>query len=364
MSTMEQIDPVKIEQIEANERERFCVADLDHPAVREIFNICTRHKVIQSENGRHPPIDEYLNIDVDSYNIPEHMETDLSFLESIMDEVKLPTLPDIVMKIQQVIKDPNSSAYDMAEVISMDAGLSSTILKIANSAFYNFQSEVDTLYRAVAILGTQQLGTLTHGIKIIDAFKGVSAGIVNMQSFWKHSITCGINARIIAYYKGMRSSERLFMAGLLHDVARLVLHSYASTISIYTLVKARQSGRLVRDIEKETMQVDHADIAGMILNKWSLPLSLEDTIRHHHAPAAAADSMEASIVHLADVLANAIGIGSSGEFLVPPLDPAAWDTIGLPTDVLPVIVNEGDAQIAEVLSFFLSGTTHSTAENH
>jgi HD-like signal output (HDOD) protein len=364
MSTMAQIDPTLIEEIQGEERERFRAADLDHPAIQEIFNICTTRKIIEAGDGRRVSNNEYLDIDIDSYSIPEHMETDLSFLESIIKDVKLPTLPDIVLKIQQVIRDPNSSAYDMAEVISMDASLSSTILKIANSAFYNFQSEVDTLYRAVAIVGTQQLSALTHGIKIIDAFKGVSPGILNMKSFWKHSIACGINARIIAYYKGLRSSERLFMAGLLHDVARLVLHNYASTISIYMLVKSRQSGRLVRYIEKETMQFDHAEIAGMILNKWNLPLSLEDTIAHHHTPGAAHDRMEASIIHLADLLANAIALGSSGEYLVPPLDPAAWDTIGLPTDVLPVIVSEGDAQVAEVLSFFLSSSTLPDAVSH
>jgi HD-like signal output (HDOD) protein len=358
MKTMEEIDPALLIESQELIRDRYTYTDLDHPAVQEIFNICTVKKADEIAQGDSKSVstgDEYLNIDLYKYDIPEHMEVGPSFLDTIMRDIKLPTLPDILMKIHEVIRNPNSSAHDMAEVISMDAGLSSTILKIVNSAFYNFQSEIDTLYRAVAIMGTKQLSALTHGIKIIDSFNGIASGVLNMRSFWKHCIACGIASRVLANYKGLLSAERLFMAGLFHDIARLALHSHASTISIYILMKSRETCNLLRVVEKDTMQYDHAEIGGLLLKKWNLPMSLENTVRYHHAPLSADDALEASIVHISDVLINALALGSSGEYYIPTFNPGAWEALDLPEAILPLAAKEIESQIDEVFNYFFSG---------
>jgi putative nucleotidyltransferase with HDIG domain len=365
MKTIEEIDPLILQKAQELIHERFMYTDLNHPAIQEIFNLCAVKKaddLAENNGGPDRKDDEYLHIDTDMYDVPEHMEADLSFLDSIVKDIKLPTLPDILLRINEVIRNPNSSAHEMAEVISMDAGLSSTILKIVNSAFYNFQSEVDTLYRAVAILGTKQLSTLTHGIKIVGSFKNLSSGVLNMQSFWKHSIACGIGARVLANYKGLMSAERLFMAGLLHDIGRLVLHSYASTITIYTLVKSRQTSTILRAVEKSAMKFNHAEIGGELLKKWNLPLSLENTVKYHHRPLDAEDVTEASIIHISDLLINSLGMGSSGEYYVPALDPGAWESLGLPEVVLPLAAKEIESQITEVFNYFFSGSGKATTK--
>jgi HD-like signal output (HDOD) protein len=360
MKTIEEIDPALLLESQELIRDRYTYIDLDHPVVQEIFNICTVKKadeIAKGDSKGASTSDEYLNIDLDVYDIPEHMEVDPSFLNTIIKDIKLPTLPDILIKIHEVIRNPNSSAHEMAEVISMDAGLSSTILKIVNSAFYNFQSEIDTLYRAIAIMGTKQLSALTHGIKIIDSFKGIASGVLNMRSFWKHCIACGIASRVLANYKGLPSAERLFMAGLFHDIARLALHTHASTISIYILMKSRKTCNLLRFVETDTMQYDHAEIGGLLLKRWNLPMSLENTVRYHHAPLSADDTVEASIVHISDVLINALALGSSGEYYIPTLDPGAWEALDLPEAILPLAAKEIESQINEVFNYFFSGNS-------
>lgn len=152
----------------------------------------------------------------------------------------------------------------------------------------------------------------------------------------------------------MPAAEKFFVAGLLHDLGRLVLLSRAprKASEVFTLYNGRRM--LLRQAERETLGFDHAQIGEEMLRVWQFPLNLINAVAHHHQPLAAGIfQLESSIVHLADYLVHAMQMGNSGERFVPPLNLKAWDRIGLSVDVLDSVMRSVDEQIEAVHNIFL-----------
>lgn len=260
-NTGAQIDPAIMETAKKEIRERFVHTDLDHPATRELFRLCTLRKageLITDSEAKLEHHDSYER-NMDANEILEDTTNEMNPLEFIRDDISLSTLPDIFILIKETINDPKSSARDIAEAISKDTNISANLLKLVNSAFYGFPSKIDTISRAVAIVGTKHLSILTFGIYIINAFKNISWGLVDMKSFWQHSIVCGTIARILASHKNIQNTERLFVAGLLHDIGRLVFYNSTSINARNIILKARNSHSLLYEIEHEIMNFDHTE---------------------------------------------------------------------------------------------------------
>jgi HD-like signal output (HDOD) protein len=185
----------------------------------------------------------------------------------------------------------------------------------------------------------------------LKVFKKIPSRLIDMRSFWEHSIACGIAARIIAGYKNIQNTERLFVAGLLHDIGRLVLYSTIPIHARTALVNARSTHTLLHEAEHSLMGFDHTEIGECLLKKWRLPVSLENMVKYHHVPQESKDPLEPAIIHLADIISNALETGSSGERLVPPLDPEAWQCIDVSPNVLAFTIAQMDHQITETMHF-------------
>ena len=274
----------------------------------------------------------------------------MSVIES---DPKLTSLPDVFVRINEVLNDPHSTAKEAAEAIGKDTSLSTKLLKVVNSAFYGFPVKVDTLSLSVTIVGSRQLTTLALGISVIALFKDLPGGLVDMRSFWKHSIACGVIASTLAGPEAGGEVERLFVAGLLHDMGRLVLYRNLPRHAAYVLDTARREGMLLREAERAWLGFDHAMLAGMLLRKWRFPESLEKAVRHHHGGLAHMSMPMPATVHVADAVAGALGIGSSGEIYAPPLSPAAWGVVGLAPERLADVVSASTAHIEEIAQVFL-----------
>jgi HD-like signal output (HDOD) protein len=350
-----EIDPALMERAEEAVRERFRYVDIDHPVMRELFRLSTLRKAgeMLAHPGGNGGREDHPEADTDADEMPPVKADKLDFQKFIRRQIlELPTLPIILFKVNEIIAKPTSSANDIAGVIGKDTSLSARLLRIVNSAFYGFPSRIDSVSRAVAIIGTRQLGTLASGVTIINLFKDIPSEIIDMKSFWKHSVACGVYARIIASYKGIQNTERLFLSGLLHDIGRLILYNYAPDHAVYALTKAKRSRRPLKEIEGDDLDFDHAKTGGILLKRWKLPLLMEHAVRYHHDLQGARYSLEPSIVHLADIMTHAMGIGSSGEHFVSQLDPGAWECIGLSTNILDVITKQADRHIEEIFTFF------------
>ena len=353
----EGVPPEVISSARGRAVKKFLRTDPEHPAVEELKklyigrNISNEAPFAQERSFYR----EQTLLGECGYTVTGAQEPELLDLASfIQNDLRLPTLPTILNKINETIMDPKSSANDIASVISMDVALASRLLTIVNSAFYGFPYKIDTLSRAVAIVGTKQLTTLAFGVSIMKMFEHIPLEYIDLESFWKHSIGCGLASRLIAGYKNIQNTERLFVAGLLHDIGRLILYSYWPCHMLKAFERAREHSLLLYEAEREELGTDHGAIGGLLVKKWRLPFLLENTIRYHHTPQKSQNRLESSIVHVADVITNTAEVGASGETLVPVLDSESWESLGLSTNILAPVIEHIDRQLDEIIAFFLS----------
>lgn len=346
-SALNDFDPAEVALASESVRKRFCLTDMDHPAIRELVRLC----ILRNVEGKKIDPDNFRQIswlEEETAEDQKKKPVNVNPLKFIGENTKLSTLPDIYGQLMDAIAKPSSSTYDIENVISKDTNLSARLLKIVNSAFYGYPSKIDTLSRAVNIIGTRQLSTLAMGINIITIFNKIPSGIINMKMFWKHSVLCGICARILAGYKNIQNTERMFTAGLLHDIGRLVCYNHLPKESLHAVLNAKSSRQMLYLAERDIFNLDHAMIGGSLLNRWQMPQSLEDMVHYHHEPQKSKNQMESSILHLADIMANAMGVGTSGERLIPPLHGDAWMRLGMTPNILALTIEQADYQLEDV----------------
>jgi HD-like signal output (HDOD) protein len=189
---------------------------------------------------------------------------------------------------------------------------------------------------------------------VIERFSGLSSDFVSVRSFWQHSLATGIAARLIALERRLPKPDRLFVAGLLHDVGRLVLFLQAPQYARKVFELYRNERLLLREAEVRVLGYDHQNIAEALLKNWRYPATLVLAVGHHHQPSLCEGAkVEAAVVHLADHLVNAMRVGSSGEKFIPPLNPQAWALLELPIEALGPVVTGIDEQFEAVQEIFL-----------
>jgi len=272
----------------------------------------------------------------------------------ISDTVEIASLPAVVTKAMELLNNPNTSASDVGQIISQDPALSMRLLKIVNSAFYGFPSRIETISRAITIIGTLELTDLILGSSAIHAFEKIPNQLVNMEKFWEHSLYAGIVARILARYLRAPNTERCFVMGLLHDVGALILYRQQPDKSRQALELSIEQSIPLHVSEREIFSFDHGDVGAELMFAWKLPASFIEVTRHHHQPSAAeCYRLETALIHLADVIAGMARGTASSNNQVTPLEPGAWELTGLSVDVMEPVVAEADAQFEEARAAIL-----------
>ncbi|MGD1968623.1 MAG: HDOD domain-containing protein [Desulfobacterales bacterium] len=330
--------PERVEKIKENTKNVFRFVDLEHPAIKEIFRISVdfRSKHHLSENEK--------EIDLSEIDIPQN-GNGRNFLQKLKNKkLTLPEIPSIVFELNEVIANPLSSAEDIAQVVQRSPSLTALLLKIVNSPFYGFPSKIDKISLAVTLIGTREISGLALGISLLSLFNKIPKEILSMYSFLRHSLACGIISRILAAHKSIPQTEQLFVSGLLHDLGRLILYSYFPNESRNILSRARSSEMLLYEQETEYLGCNHTHLVKHLLQQWKLPIVLENNVFFHHRPKEAQQPQTAALVHLADIITNGLGIGTSGERFVPPLDVAAWESLELSPSCFDVITKQATHQ--------------------
>ena len=260
----------------------------------------------------------------------------------------------VLEEIERVLSDPQSTLSSVGEVIEKDPDLAARLLKLGNSSFFGFPTRIETVSETISLIGIQQVQDLISVSVVVRVFEGLPADLVNMSTFWRHSLACGTAARILAVAKRASKPEKYFVAGLLHDVGRLVLYMKAPQMAREVFHRAQRGRCLMRDAEREVMGFDHTEIGEALLESWNYPANLRASIRCHHAPmSGGAYQLEASIVHVADVMVHAMGWGGSGEKWIPALHQRAWDRLALPVEAIESTMTAVDTQLAEVEQAFM-----------
>src|SRR3989338_3244754 len=151
------------------------------------------------------------------------METKINIADLVQSVSGLVTLPDVFIRINQLVNDPDSSIDDITKAVSRDPSFTVRLLKVANSPFYGFPSAIDTVSKAVSVIGTTQIRNLALSMSAARTFAGLPNDLVSMDNFWHHSLYCALVARILARQAGKCDPEALFTAGLLHDIGELII---------------------------------------------------------------------------------------------------------------------------------------------
>lgn len=268
----------------------------------------------------------------------------------------LVTLPDVFVRINQLVESPDSSTDDIARAINLDPSFSARLLRVANSPLYAFSSSIDTVSKAVSVIGTNQIRNLALSTAIANSFAGLPNSLVSMENFWRHSLYCGLAARKLAGFAGKCEAEAVFTAGLLHDIGELVIFNRLPEQARETLLRVQDSADelSVHQAEQQTMGFDHAQVGGEMARHWKLPVMLEECIAFHHdIQAAKRYPRETALVHIANILAQMAEIKTLELADVEPLKPLAWEVTGISaTDVVGETVQEIQAEIAEYEKLF------------
>jgi len=342
------IDPDVWEKTKDHTALIFRHVDLDHPALNVLFDLCVLFRC--KHNGLVTGSDVTPGEYDDSKN---HIKRDI--LKKINDrQIQLPEIPSIVFELNEVIEDPMASSENIAEVVNTSPSLTANLLRIVNSPLYGFPNKVDKVSRAVTLIGTKEISSLALGIMMLTVFKNIPPDILDMHSFLKHSLACGVISRILAAKKNLKETEQILVAGLLHDIGRLVVYAYFPELARKLLSRALVSDQILHREEQSYLGCQHTDIAKYLLQKWKLPSNIGNNVVHHHNPSAAENHEQATIIHLADIIVNGLGFGTSGERLVPPLDTESWDNLELSPNCFESVIEQATHQLF-ALEIFLQG---------
>lgn len=283
------------------------------------------------------------------------METNIA--ELVKGVGNLVTLPNVFIRINQLVENPNSTITNIADAISQDPSFTVRLLRVANSSFYGLSSTVDAVPKAVSIIGTSQIRSLALATSVASSFDGLPNTLVSMEHFWKHSLYCALAARILAKRARKCDPDAVFTAALLHDIGELVIFNRLPQQAQDALLLVLDSADEipVYQAERQIMGFDHAQVGGELARQWKLPPMLEECIEYHHnIHSALRFPREAALVHIANILALMAEVRTLDPGDVSPIDPQAWEIVGLDADdaMLPT-VGEAQEAITEAENLFL-----------
>jgi putative nucleotidyltransferase with HDIG domain len=276
----------------------------------------------------------------------------------VQDVSSLISPPEVWVRLNQVVNDPGSSASDVAEVTSSDPSLAAMVLKIANSSFYNFRTRVDTISRAVTLMGMNELYSLVTAATAARVFTNIPNSLVTPETFWRHSVCTAIAARRLAKRCRVLHPERLYITGMLHDIGSLVCYNKFPDKANEALLASGGDEEVLYQAEADLLGFTHADLGAELLKLWKLPDMLIEAVAYHHEPdRSASNSLDASIVHLANAVANRSPISSYMEDPPNPVgvpDPIVWTHINLEPHLLSEIEDGLEDELGNTVSALMS----------
>jgi len=275
----------------------------------------------------------------------------MSEINRILQKIdQLKPMPQVAHKIMAIVQDPESSMAELSDVIVYDASVTANILKVTNSAYFGLTKKIETVHQAIVFLGMDQVVDIAFMASSADNLVNAQDGYeLNEGELWKYSVSSALIARELAEVKASDKAHMIFTAALLKDIGKVILNQYVADSSeeIHRLVSEQEY--TFREAEKEIIGIDHAELGGIVADKWKFSPEMIEIIRNHHVPQNSTKTeFETAIVYMADTLCMMMGLGVGSDGLSYRFHQETVDRLGLgEKDFQKIIVNFGE-KIGEV----------------
>ena len=281
------------------------------------------------------------------------METER--LDALVRQVRdLPALPDTVVRVMHLTDDPKSGIADVAKALVSDQALAARVLKLANSAFYGSSRRISTVSDAVVILGMRTTRNLVMATGCQEMLGHEVAGYaLPPGALLRHSLACASAAQALAKRTQYRGTEEAFVAGLLHDLGKVVMNTYLRDQFLQVLIRAASGEMTYSEAEQAVFSFDHAEAGAHLLERWNLPASLVTAVRYHHAPLEApTDSPLPCLIHVADAICMTLGVGLGLDGLAYMLQPEALTRLRLTAEDFEEVASQTCDMLAQTEPVF------------
>ncbi len=251
----------------------------------------------------------------------------------------LPAMPAVALELLQTLSGGDPDVDALASRIARDQAITARVLRVANSPFYGLQMRVGSIHDAIVVLGFSAVRSLVLTSAVVTTLPAGKCAGFSADRFWRHVLGTAVAAQALARPL-RRKPESLFIAGLLHDIGRLVMLSanpegFARVIQI----AAERDCHLV-DVEAEIFGCDHTAVGAAIAQHWNFPADIVEALAFHHNPAQTAPGSLAAIIHYADGIAKALDLEGAENTQMARLQPAAIDALGLDWQTLTAVLAE------------------------
>ncbi|MEO7993902.1 MAG: HDOD domain-containing protein [bacterium] len=238
---------------------------------------------------------------------------------------ELPTFPAVALEFMELANDPYASVMSMASIVERDPALAAKTLKLSNSAYIGYARQVSTIREAIVLLGLREMRALVLTISVFRAFGQLQKALPPAwEQFWLHSLAIAQTARRLAKQLRIKEAEQAYLAGLLHDIGKLLYYLYDSDRYTAALDLQIHTGESLLEIEKKTFGNTHPELGCWLLELWNFPQPLSEAVLWHETPELAPrGSSLVGLTALAELIVKAQGIGI-GEAL--PVDPAVLES--------------------------------------
>jgi HD-like signal output (HDOD) protein len=273
----------------------------------------------------------------------------------------LATLPAVYQRVRQVLDDPDSSISQLATVVAADAALTARLLRVVNSVYFGLMSRVDTVTRAVSMLGMQQVHDIVLASSITSMFKGMNPSSMNMTRFWSSSVMRALLARTAAELGHATDTERFFVAGLLADIGHLVMYQVQPSLAEQAQREAAEKGIALEVAERTWLECDYAEVGAALAERWQLPDHLVQAIRAQIDPGIAGDDRarhDAAILHLARVTGDGMEAKRETELILAEIAESVWQLAKLKPANLATIRMIAEMNHNEVVTLFFPQLAH------
>lgn len=271
-------------------------------------------------------------------NINKQEERVYKILSSVYN---VPSIPQVVMEVNNIIDDPKTSASILGRMISTDQGLVTKILTVANSPLHGIPRRVATIDFAIVVLGFNQVKNIVLALSMMESLKIIGDTKFDQKKYWLHSILTAAAAKKIADDLGYQASGEVFTAGLLHDLGIPIIYKFFNNEYKQIISSVSKEKISFLEAEEKYLGLTHQEVGKYLIDRWNLPIAIADVINFHHKPSEAENNRElTALVHLADFMTTRLMIGDFN-----------WDSSSVLDPEIIEILRLGDTEYLENFIF-------------